>query len=268
MKDLVKALKDYKPEILEEWLDILDNDTVELNGILKDEVDLQSKRLFAKTMEELERTDDEAIPSIESLKSVIDDIAIEWNKMDVKPQQISAYILSIEPILYKYIKLHVTNYKDLIDHVIRLTNFISKLALYSYSVFVKEKELTINKQEETIKNIEIPILRLNSTTLLIPLMGIIDSEKAMSLMKKSLTTIKELKVHNVILDIEGVPFIDTEVANALIKLEAATRLMGAKMIISGVSPNVAETMVHLGIDLDIPATSVLEYAIDSLETAK
>jgi len=265
MKHLVKALKDYKPEILEEWLSVLNNGNIELNGILKDEIDLQSKRLFSKTMEELERTDDDSIPSVESVKSVIDDIANEWSKMDVKPKQISAYILSIEPIIYKYIKLYVANYKELIDHVMKLTNFISKLALYSYGVFVKEKELIIHKQAETIKNIEIPILRLNSDTLLIPLMGIIDSEKAMSLMKNALTTIKELKVHNVILDIEGVPFIDTEVANALIKLEAATRLMGAKMIISGVSPNVAETMVHLGIDLNIPTTSVLEYAIYSLK---
>jgi rsbT co-antagonist protein RsbR len=251
--------------VLNEWLSVLEGNSIELNGILKDEVDLQSKRLFAKTMEELERTNDDVIPSIQGVQSVIDDISLQWSKMDVKPEQISAYILSIEPILYKYIKLYVPNYKELIDHIIKLTNFISKLALYSYNVFVQEKERIINKQEETIKNIEIPILRLNSDTLLIPLMGIVDSEKAMSLMKKALITIKELKVHNVILDIEGVPFIDTEVANAFIKLEAATRLMGAKMIISGVSPNVAETMVHLGIDLDIPTTSVLEYAIQSLE---
>ncbi len=146
--------------------------------------------------------------------------------------------------------------------LIAVQSTVDEMALLVYDTLVELRNATIRRQAEAFRKVSIPLLRLRGDTLLIPLVGAVDSEKAMLLMRQTLNTIRNWGVNKVILDIEGVSLIDTHVAGQLVKLNTAIRLMGAQMIISGMSPEVAETMVHLGIDLDIPTTSILQHAVE------
>ena len=115
---------------------------------------------------------------------------------------------------------------------------------------------------------DIPILKMDSDTILVPLIGFLDSEKSMTLVRKILQTIRKEETLKVILDIEGIPVIDTEVANQFLKLYRAVKIIGAKLIISGITPAVAETMVHLDIDLPILTKANLELAIKAFRDEK
>jgi anti-anti-sigma regulatory factor len=127
---------------------------------------------------------------------------------------------------------------------------------------------TMENQSILISNMEIPILEINDTTTLIPLIGILDSIKSQKLMENILMSIKEKAIKTTIIDIEGILVVDSAVAAHLIKITKATKLMGCITILSGIAPEVAQTIVNLGINLDgIYTTSTLKDAL-KLENEK
>lgn len=121
---------------------------------------------------------------------------------------------------------------------------------------------TIENQAILIADMEIPILEINNTTTLIPLIGILDSIKSQKLMENILISIKDKSITTTIVDIEGILVVDSAVAAHLIKITKATKLMGCRTILSGIAPEVAQTIVNLGINLDgIFTTSTLKDAL-------
>ena len=120
----------------------------------------------------------------------------------------------------------------------------------------------MENQATLIAEMEIPILEINEKTTLIPLIGILDSVKSQKLMENILMSIKEKMSEVAIIDIEGIIIVDSAVAAYLIKITKATKLMGCTTILSGIAPEVAQTIVNLGINLDgIHTTSTLKDAI-------
>ena len=115
--------------------------------------------------------------------------------------------------------------------------------------YLRAKQNIIQDQLKAIKELSTPILQIREKLLAIPLIGIIDSVRAKQMTKDLLYKIKEKKASIIILDITGVPIVDTKVANHLIQTTKAVQLMGGVIIISGISPEIAETMVNLGADL-------------------
>ncbi|RXK06696.1 sigma-B regulator RsbR [Halarcobacter bivalviorum] len=120
----------------------------------------------------------------------------------------------------------------------------------------------MENQAILIAEMEIPILEINEQTTLIPLIGILDSVKSQNLMENILISIKDKMTKVAIIDIEGIVIVDSAVAAHLIKITKATKLMGCTTILSGIAPEVAQTIVNLGINLDgIYTTSTLKDAI-------
>lgn len=111
------------------------------------------------------------------------------------------------------------------------------------------QEQKLKEQSRTIMEISTPVIKLWDRILMLPVVGVVDSFRAQQMMDKMLTEIKETYAKVIILDIQGVAAVDTAVANHLIKIAKATRLMGCLCILSGISPAVAQTLVQLGIDL-------------------
>ena len=116
------------------------------------------------------------------------------------------------------------------------------------------QEQKLREQSRTIMEISTPVIKLWDRILILPVVGVVDSFRAQQMMDTMLKRITETSSKVIILDIQGVAAVDTAVANHLIKIAKATRLMGCKCIISGISPAVAQTIVHLGIDLGAVAT--------------
>jgi rsbT co-antagonist protein RsbR len=123
-------------------------------------------------------------------------------------------------------------------------------------------EKRLEEQSRTIREISTPAIELWDRVLVLPVLGVIDSMRAQQMTDTMLNKIKETSSRVIILDIQGVAAVDTAVANHLIKITKATRLMGCQCIISGISPAVANTIVQLGIDMgDVKTNATLREAL-------
>jgi rsbT co-antagonist protein RsbR len=129
------------------------------------------------------------------------------------------------------------------------TVLIDKLGLYTFEEFQKTREAIINRQQQEMMELSTPVVRLFESIVAVPLIGTLDSARTQVVMENLLQRIVETGAELAIIDITGVPTVDTLVAQHLLKTVAAARLMGADCIISGIRPQIAQTIVHLGVDL-------------------
>ena len=130
------------------------------------------------------------------------------------------------------------------------TILLDALGLYTTEVYQKGREEVIARQQEELLELSTPVVKLWDGILALPLIGTLDSERTQVVMESLLQRIVETGAEIAIIDITGVPTVDTLVAQHLLKTVAAARLMGADCIISGIRPQIAQTIVHLGVDLD------------------
>lgn len=130
-----------------------------------------------------------------------------------------------------------------------LTKLVDSMAQYTASVFQRAREEIINRQQEELLELSTPVIKLWDGVLAVPMIGTLDSNRTQIVMETLLQKIVETGSELAIIDITGVPTVDTLVAQHLLKTVTAIRLMGADCIISGIRPQIAQTIVHLGIDL-------------------
>ena len=134
----------------------------------------------------------------------------------------------------------------------------------TFETFIKEREEVILRQTDEITEISTPVIQVWDNILALPIIGTLDSARTQVVMENLLQKIVETGSSIAILDISGVPAVDSLVAQHLIKTVSATRLMGAECIISGIRPEIAQTVVHLGIDLsNVITKSSLASALKS-----
>lgn len=149
-----------------------------------------------------------------------------------------------------------------------MSRLIDDLGLETFNVFVAAKEEQIKEQLSVITEMEAPILQMGSGIILVPIIGIMDSARSQAVMDNMLQVIRATRIKVSILDITGVAVVDTAVSNHLLKISKATGLMGCQCIISGVSPDVAQSIVDLGIDISDLITKAdmqdaVEHAFDA-----
>ncbi len=135
-----------------------------------------------------------------------------------------------------------------------ITELLDKLGLHTVKAFQRSREEVINRQQEEMLEMSTPVVKLWHGILAVPLIGTLDSARTQIVMESLLQKLVETESQIAIIDITGVPTVDTLVAQHLIKTVSALRLMGAECIISGVRPQIAQTIVHLGVDLQNIAT--------------
>ena len=126
---------------------------------------------------------------------------------------------------------------------------LDKLGLFTTEVYQTTREEVINRQQQEMMELSTPVVKLWEGVLAVPMIGTLDSSRTQIVMETLLQRIVETGSELAIVDITGVPTVDTLVAQHLLKTVAAIRLMGAECIISGIRPQIAQTIVHLGIDL-------------------
>lgn len=170
------------------------------------------------------------------------------------------HMLGLFVDLIDHVELTLEEKKNVRRSLNKLAHLDVAIILQSYEELVMEK---ITAQSKSLMEMSTPVTQLWSGILLLPVVGLIDSKRAQDIMDNSLIKIAETHAQSFILDISGVGFVDTAVANHLIKITRATKLMGCECIISGLSPAVAETIVELGIDVGtIRTTANMKAALD------
>lgn len=162
----------------------------------------------------------------------------------------SVFVLAMKKPLFEALQRRLgTDVHALMGAVWDLSTAVDSIAQYTVSTFQRTREDIIRRQQEDLLELSTPVVKLWDGVLAVPMIGVLDSNRTQMVMETLLQTIVETGSELAIIDITGVPTVDTLVAQHLLKTVAAIRLMGADCIISGVRPQIAQTIVHLGIDL-------------------
>jgi rsbT co-antagonist protein RsbR len=170
------------------------------------------------------------------------------------PSQTATFVFSLKQPLFARLRTEARTADDLADNTWRVTTLLDSLGLYTTEVFQKSREEIIARQQEEMLELSTPVVTLWDGVLALPLIGTLDSQRTQSVMEALLQRIVETESDIAIIDITGVPTVDTLTAQHLLKTITAARLMGADCIISGIRPQIAQTIVHLGVELSTVTT--------------
>jgi rsbT co-antagonist protein RsbR len=178
------------------------------------------------------------------------------------PSETATFVFSLKPALFD--RLRADPGQDpiaLFDEVRRADELIDQLGLYTTEQYQKSREEVITRQQQDMLELSTPVVKLWEGILALPMIGTLDSARTQVVMETLLQRIVETGANVAILDITGVPTVDTLTAQHLIKTVTAARLMGAECIISGIRPQIAQTIVHIGVDLgDVTTKATLADA--------
>src|SRR5262245_31031249 len=166
------------------------------------------------------------------------------------PSETATFVFSLKQPLFTQLRRELSNDAEALGEATWTTTAVlDKLGLYTTEVYMKSREEVITRQQHELLELSTPVVQLWEGILALPLIGTLDSARTQVVMESLLQAIVRTGAGLAIIDITGVPTVDTLVAQHLLKTVAAARLMGADCIISGIRPQIAQTIVHLGVDL-------------------
>lgn len=196
------------------------------------------------------------------VKSVLAELSRSRAQAGFTPAETATFVFSLKQPLFARLQQEFgSDAEGLVEDLWRASASIDHLGLYTAEVFQRAREDIIARQQRELLELSTPVVQLWDDILALPLVGTLDSERTQVVMETLLQKIVETGAAIAIIDITGVPTVDTLVAQHLIKTVSATRLMGADCIISGIRPQIAQTIVHLGVNLgEIPTKATLADA--------
>jgi rsbT co-antagonist protein RsbR len=250
---LVNLLVKRHDEIINLWIkDRLESGEFRDELIPKDELRRQSQQiidLLARSIKDSEGEDFES-PAFDELRVFLNEISRNRAVKGYTPLENATYILSLRNTILPLLAEELEDHLDLlISEMNYFTRLLDKLGLVMVENFIRSREEIIRQQREDMMELSTPVIKVWDKILTLPIIGTLDSRRAQLMMEALLQKVVETGSTIAILDITGVKMMDTLVANHLIKTVTAARLMGARCILTGVSPAIAQTMVQLGIDL-------------------
>ena len=240
----------HKGALLKEWLNTQkESDNLRLDLISEGELHSQSEEFLDKLAQAMRSSmEDFHTESWGELWNFLARISRSRARQGFNPSETSAYIFSLKQPLFSLLKQEVGDApEDLMNEVWTLNILMDKLGLYTYEEYQKGREEIINRQQQEMLELSTPVVKIWEGILVVPLIGTMDSERTQKVMENLLQSIVDTGSQIAIVDITGVPTVDTLVAQHLLTMVNAATLMGAQCIICGVRPQIAQTMVQLGI---------------------
>lgn len=201
-------------------------------------------------------------PGFAPARALLDDISKSRAALGFNPRETATFVFSLKEPLFE--RLRAGNESDAASVAAacwQVTELIDQLGLYTMEVYQRSREDVVRRQQDEIAELSTPVVKLWDGILALPLIGTLDSSRTQVVMENLLEAIVEQNAELAIIDITGVPTVDTLVAQHLLKTIAAARLMGADCIVSGIRPQIAQTMVHLGVELDVISKATLADAL-------
>lgn len=217
--------------------------------------------------------DDIQSDSWEPMRRLLNEISRSRGLQGYSPTETAMFVLSLKEPVFNLVKRELSRDANTLGDVIwAASRLIDKLGLFTTEAAQRERDEVIARQGRELLELSTPVVQLWDKILALPLIGTLDSERTQIVMERLLQSIVEVGAEIAIIDISGVPTVDTLVAQHLIKTVSAARLMGADCIISGIRPQIAQTIVHLGVDLGDVVTratlsDALQYALQKLNLA-
>ena len=188
-------------------------------------------------------------PRWKPLRELLGELSRSRAIQGFSPTETATFVFSFKEPLFRRLREDVRDAQILADQIWGATELLDAFGLYTTDAFLKTREDLIRRAQEDMLELSTPVVKLWDGILALPLIGTLDSARTQVVMETLLEAIVETNSKVAIIDITGVPTVDTVVAQHLLKTVTAARLMGADCIISGIRPQIAQTIVHLGINL-------------------
>jgi rsbT co-antagonist protein RsbR len=251
MSDLFTAIQENRESVLQEWLQGV-RDGSRKRGLIDQDLENQASEVLsviAGAPAGTKLTDADA-PAWEPLKNLLANFSVSAASLGFTPSEVSLFVLSLKAPLFKIIRrLKGNSVEELFAEISTVDTFVDRLALHTSDAYIEGRNQVIARQQQEMLELSTPVVTLWDGIVALPLIGTLDSSRTQVVMESLLQAIVQTNSRFAIIDITGVPTVDTLVAQHLLKTITAARLMGAECILSGIRPQIAQTIVHLGIDL-------------------
>lgn len=188
-------------------------------------------------------------PHWSGMRELLNNLSRSRAERGFTPSETATFVFSFKKPLFSRLRQEVSDLQAFAGEVWQATELLDKLGLYTTEIHQETREEVINRQQQDMMELSTPVVKLWDGILALPLIGTLDSARTQVVMESLLQRIVETGSTVAIIDITGVPTVDTLVAQHLLKAVTAARLMGAECIISGIRPQIAQTIVHLGVAL-------------------
>jgi rsbT co-antagonist protein RsbR len=196
------------------------------------------------------------------MRELLEDLSRDRALQGFSPNETAVFVFSLKEPLFALLRREFGADADrLASETWIASRLIDELGLYTMECFAKTREEVINRQQQELLELSTPVVTLWDGILALPLIGTLDSERTQIVMESLLQRIVTSGAEIAIIDITGVPTVDTLVAQHLIKTISAARLMGADCILSGIRPQIAQTIVHLGLELNVVSKATMADAL-------
>jgi rsbT co-antagonist protein RsbR len=261
---ITRLVADKEQELVPEWLDLLKKSgALQTGRISESELTAQCRDFLRLFRDALSKGGvDVANPAYTSLRDFLGDVSRSRAQQGFSPRETATFAFSLKQPLFNAMNRD----KGLSPAVLAqttwaITQLIDELGLFTCDVYQKTREEVILRQQREIAELSTPVVKLWDGVLALPIIGTLDSQRTQVVMENLLQSIVDEGAAIAIIDITGVPTVDTLTAQHLLKTVAAARLMGADCIISGIRPQIAQTIVHLGVELNVVSKATLADAL-------
>ena len=243
LPELVAHLRQHRSQLREEWAQRI---TVAhlLTAMTPQEIHSETTSVYDNYVEVLETG------SVEALRQYARDLSERIIPRGVETNEVLGIVLLLRDVLARSLFQKYSTDLQLLDHVLDAYEPAANRIANTVAVsFVDERERIIRQQQDAIRELSTPVLQVRERLLILPIIGVLDTERARQLTEQLLTGIRTHRAKVVVIDTTGVPDVDVSVANHLVQTVDASRLMGASVIITGLSSKIAQTLVTIGVDL-------------------
>lgn len=250
---ILQILKQDEAQLLSAWIEEQTSSNTARRDLLSGaELRDQSKEFLRLLREGLESggMDNIQAQSWTETREALSRICRSRAAQGFSPSETALFVFSLKAPLFSLIReAHSTDPQTLADDTWAVSMLLDKFGLWTTEVYQKSREEIISRQQQEMLELSTPVVKLWDGVLALPLIGTLDSARTQIVMESLLQMIVDTGSSIAIIDITGVSTVDTLVAQHLLKTVTAARLMGAECIISGIRPQIAQTIVHLGVDL-------------------
>ena len=251
--NLPEILAKHEADLLADWLKEQAGAGTHRGGALKEsELREQSREFLALFRAATQRgqLDDIRTPEWTEVREMLASLSRSRGLLGYTPAETASFVFSLKKPIYSRLRRELAqNGQALADESWLVNSMLDGLGLYTTEVYQKTREELIHRQQQEMLELSTPVVKLWEGILALPMIGTLDSSRTQIVMETLLQRIVETGASIAIIDITGVPTVDTLTAQHLLKTVTATRLMGAECIISGIRPQIAQTIVHLGVEL-------------------
>jgi rsbT co-antagonist protein RsbR len=243
LSELVAHLRRNRTQLREEWVLRITESRL-LISMTKEEIFAEATSVFDNYVEVLETG------SVEALQAYARNLSERIIPRGVDTPEVVGIVLLLRDVLARSLFEKYQGDFALLNRVLDAYEPAANRIATTVAVgFVQERERVIRQQQEAIRELSTPVLQVRERLLILPIIGIVDSERARQLTEQLLRGVRANRAKVVVMDITGVPSVDATVANHLVQTVEASRLLGATVIVTGLSPEIAQTLVTIGVDL-------------------